>query len=307
MFYSPDSSWTERCENAKSAIIQRFGGDGITEDGFGFVALRETGRGCAPVGYAHNGDWHCYPCSLVKAFHLVHVLKVLEDETANAPVDLDDAIRDMIMWSSNTATNYVIDFVTGTTGDTYLAPDDYARWQNRREGVNRFFEDLEWPEWHGCNLNQKLNGDIRYGREAQLAGPDGSYLNSLTPHACARLFHELFCGALPLSDTSRARAQATLKRDRNGPDAGLPAYQLAEYLGAGMPREAEVWSKGGFTPWTGDPRTSFYRHDLMRVVMPDAAPVVLAIMTRGEQISDNGPRVFPLIGALLADMLLDAR
>ena len=306
MFYLTDSGWSERCETVKATILERFGADGITEDGFGFVALRETGKGKAPAGYAHNGDWHCYPCSLVKAFHLIHVLKVLEDERVSPPVDLDDAIRDMIKWSSNTATNYVIDFVTGTTGDTYLGREEYAIWEEQREGVNRVFADLGWPEWPGCNLNQKLNGDIRYGREAQLAGADGSYLNSLTPHACARLFHALFCGELPLNDTSRKRAQDTLKRDRIGPDASLPAYQLAEYLGAGMPGEADIWSKAGFTPWTGDPRTSFYRHDLMRVAMPNAAPVILSIMTRGEQISDNGPRVFPLIGEVLAKLLVDA-
>lgn len=306
MFFTDDPGWTRHCELAVSELFGRFSDYGLKEENFGFVALRETGHGTAPVGYARRGDWQCYPCSLVKVFHLIHALRALEEGRIKPHADLDRAMYDMITWSSNTATNYVIDLTTGTTGDTLLEPDAFSDWRDRREVLNRFFFDLGWPEMEGCNISQKLMDDTRYGREAQYAGPDSSYLNILTPLAAARLFHEIFAGEVPLSLVSRTRAQEILFRDRRDENAALPHFQISDYLGGGMPEEAKLWSKAGRNSWTGDPRASYYKHDLIRVVLPDRPAVILALMTQGKQICEEYPQAFPEMARLLSRYLLDA-
>ncbi|PTW62890.1 beta-lactamase family protein [Breoghania corrubedonensis] len=304
MFFAEQEKWSSLCRDAVSELLSRYGEYGLNEGTFGLVALRETEARRAPAGFAFNGTWKCYPCSLVKAFHLVHVLRALECGEVDRPDDLDQAIRDMITWSSNTATNYIIDLLTHTTGDTALDPEVFVSWREKRENLNRFFEKLGWPEWAGCNITLKLMGDIRYGREAQLAGSDGSNLNVLTPLAGARLFHELFSGDLPLSAQAREMAQQILFRDRTRVDAALPSYQVSEFLGAHLPPEARIWSKAGYTSWTGDPRTSYYRHDLVRIAMPSSKPVILSVMSQGEAISEHGPRIFPEIGDFLFNRLV---
>lgn len=306
MFFTDDSGWTHRCELAVSELLSRFSDYGLSEENFGFVALREAGQDTAPVGYSWRGDWQCYPCSLVKVFHLIHVLKALEEGRIEPHADLDRAMHDMITWSSNTATNYVIDLTTGTTGNTLLAPDAFAEWRDRREALNRFFLDLGWPEMEGSNISQKLMDDTRYGREAQYAGPDSSYLNVLTPLAAARLFHEIFAGELPISSASRTRAQEILFRDRQSESAALPHFQISEYLGGGMPEAAELWSKAGRNSWTGDPRASYYKHDLIRVALPGRSAVILSLMTQGKQICEDNPQAFPEMARLLSQHLLDA-
>ena len=258
MFFTEDDAWTNRCQDAVSDVLARYGQYDLNENSLALVALRETGQGRPPVGYAFNGNRQFYPCSVVKAFHLVHILHRLERGDVERPADLDQAIRDMITWSSNTATNYIIDLLTHTTGDTALAPDAFEVWRDKRENLNSFFDRLGWPEWTGCNITLKLMGDIRYGREAQLAGADGANLNVLTPLAGARLYHELFCGDLPLNPQSRRMAQEILARDRDRPDADQPSYQVSEFLAGRLPRGASIWSKAGYTSWTGDPRTSYY-------------------------------------------------
>ena len=70
-----------------------------------------------PEGFVHRGTEPIYPCSLVKTFHLVHALSAVEEGRVAPHGELDRAMRDMIRWSSNTATNYVIDLITGTTGE----------------------------------------------------------------------------------------------------------------------------------------------------------------------------------------------
>lgn len=302
MFFPDSPDWTQRCEALVQRLIGRFSPEGLDPAAFGLVALRE---GASPAGFAHRGDWRCYPCSLVKAFHLVHVLNRIEAGAIAEHDDLIRAMHDMITWSSNTATNYIIDLITGTTGDTLLDPAEFADWRDRREGLNRFFLTLGWGEFAGCNITQKLMDDTRYGREAQYAGRDGHYLNALTPLAAARLFSELFTGAVPLSDGARARAQAHLLRDRASENAALPHFQVADYLGGGMPPEATIWSKAGRNSWTGDPRASYYKHDLIRVAMPGQAPVTLCLMTQGKTICEDRPDLFPKIGAEIAAALLD--
>ncbi|HEY0275433.1 MAG TPA: hypothetical protein VGC31_05110, partial [Paenirhodobacter sp.] len=75
MFFQTHTDWTQRCTFLVAELIARFAGQGLRPDNFGLVALLE---GETPAGFAYRGDWLCYPCSLVKAFHLVHVLNRIE-------------------------------------------------------------------------------------------------------------------------------------------------------------------------------------------------------------------------------------
>ena len=78
MFFRSDADWTARCKGLADDLLARYAAKGLRPDNFGFVALRENGPGAQPDGFAYRGDWRCYPCSLVKAFHLVHALHAIE-------------------------------------------------------------------------------------------------------------------------------------------------------------------------------------------------------------------------------------
>lgn len=282
-------------------LVACFGSHGLTEDKFGMV-LTVPGADGQARGFAHNGSWRCYPCSLVKSFHLVHALAALEQGRIAADGELDRAMRAMIKWSSNTATNYVIDVLTDTTGDTLLAPEAMAAWITQREELNRFFTDLGWPEFAACNLTQKLMDDTRYGREARYAGSDGRNLNALTPLAAARLMWAIWHDGLPLSNASQARAQDMLARDATAPEAADPDYQLSEYLGGHLPDNTRIWSKAGHNLWTGDAHASWFKHDMARIAAPGRLPLTIVLMTQGKDIAAGRPEVFPEAGLLIWDM-----
>lgn len=252
-------------------------------------------------GFAHRAMVPIYPCSLVKSFHLVHALAALEEGRMLAHGELDRALRDMILWSSNTATNYVIDILTGTTGDTLLEGAEYLDWKTKRERLNRFFWRLGWEEWDGCRIAQKLMDDTRYGREARFAEEGGGNLNRLTAAAAARLMWELFEGDLPLSVPARGRAQALLSRDPAGPDGANPAYQLSEYLGGALPGGVGVWSKAGHNLWTGDPATSWFKHDMIRLAAPGRVPLIVVLMSEGETLASRSAGLMPALGRMIWD------
>lgn len=276
---------------------------GLQPDQFGLV-LAVPG-GAAATGFSHRGMEPVYPCSLVKAFHLIHALAALEEARVAPHGEFDRALRDMIRWSSNGATNYVIDLITGTTGDTLLEGAEYLDWVSKRERLNRFFWAMGWPEWQGCNISQKLMDDTRYGREAQFAGVDGANLNRLTPLAAARLFWQLFHGDLPLSPPVRARAQAILSRDPGSADAALPAYQLHGYLCGDLPEGVQIWSKSGHNLWTGDARTSWFKHDMARIAAPGRRPLIMVLTTQGQHLAQDAPQLFPALGRMIWQRLAE--
>lgn len=296
MFVTVTPEWQDMGSALVAELCAHLPGTG-PED-LALVVVQRNRAGEAK-GFVHRGMEPVYPCSLVKAFHLVHALAALEEGRAEAHGEMDRAMRDMILWSSNTATNYVIDILTGTTGDTLLDGAEYLDWMTKRERLNRFFWRMGWPEWEGCRIAQKLMDDTRYGREARFAAEGGGNLNRLTALAAARLMWELFEGDLPLSPPARARAQAILSRDPAGPDAERPEYQLSEYLGGALPPGVQVWSKAGHNLWTGDAATSWFKHDMIRITAPDRAPLIAVLMTQGKAIAQDHPQLLPQFGAKL--------
>lgn len=299
MFFTSNPEWDRAGATAITELPRRFAQDGLEAGNFALVALRETGD--AVQGFSFRGDWRCYPCSLVKSFHLVHAIHALETGRVTAHDEFDRAMRDMILWSSNTGTNYVIDLLTSTTGDTLLADAALDTWIAAREGLNRWFQALDWPEFTPCNLTQKLMDDQRYGREAQFAALHGGYLNALTPLATARLMSAIFTDGLPLSKAGHARAKGILLRDRASPDAALPHFQLSEFLGGQLPDQVRIWSKAGHNLWTGDPKASWFKHDMIRMEAPGLMPMTFVLMTQGKRIADEVPDAFPRIGRFLFD------
>jgi hypothetical protein len=165
---------------------------------------------------------------------------------------------------------------------------------SKRERLNRFFWRLGWPEWDGARIAQKLMDDTRYGREARFAGEAGENLNRLTALSAARLMWELFHGDLPLSPPARGRAQAILSRDPAGPDAAD--------LGGDLPKGVQVWSKAGHNLWTGDPNTSWFKHDMIRLAAPGKPPLIAVVMTEGQALAGDAT-LLPWLGRALFDRL----
>lgn len=270
---------------------------------FAYVLTRPAPEpGGKPEGAALRQDWRAYPCSLVKVFHLFAAQLRLEDGQLSAHGELDRAMRDMILWSSNSATNYIIDLLTGTTGDTLLNDAEMDGWCERREEINRIFAELGWPELAGINLNQKLMDDLRYGREKVALDRSAAGHNCLTPIAMARLMHEIFSDSALLPPTRLAVIRDHLARDADHLERGRGVYQLLGYLGDALPLGTQIWSKAGRTRWLGDDRASFRRHDTLRAILPAGQEFRLTVFTQGEAIAED-ESFLPAIGALVATEL----
>ena len=226
------------------------------------TAIDLTGTNVA----SFRGDAPIYPASVVKLFYLAAAHRGLEDGKIQDSEELERALRDMIVDSSNDATHHVLDVVTGTTAGPELSGEARKDWEFKRNAINRYFEGLGYQ---GVNANQKTWCEGPYGRERTFVGKNFENRNVLTTLATAKLMAEI----ARRTCVSEARSElmlALLKRDpfKKGDS------QATDYVGAALPEGARLWSKAGWT--------STARHDVAYVELPGGKKLVLAIFTTGQ-------------------------
>jgi len=246
-------------------------------------------------GFSYRGVERIYPASVVKLFYLVAVHEWLEKGMCQASAELERAMRDMIVDSSNDATSLVVDVLTGTTSGPELPPGPFETWKSQRNIVNRYFQSLGWSEMEIINVNQKPWGDGPYGRERLFLGELMENRNMLTTNATARLLHSIVGGVAVSS--ARSQVMMTLmKRSLNPAQlAAEPENQLTGFLGGGLPQDAQLWSKAGWT--------SQVRHDAAYIELPNQRPYLLVVFTEGRAHSQN-QAILPFVSNQITEALV---
>ena len=237
-------------------------------------------------GFSYRGVERIYPASVVKLFYLVAVQEWLETGMTPSSAELDRAIRDMIVDSSNDATGLVVDILSGTTSGPELPAGPFETWKFQRNIVNRYFQSIGWQELESLNVNQKTWGDGPYGRERAFLGELMENRNMLTTNATARLLHSIVGGVAVSSVRSQAM-MSLMKRSLEPANlAQDEENQVIGFLGQGLPQDAQLWSKAG---WTNQ-----VRHDAAYIELPSQSPYLLVVFTEGKAQSKN-PAILPFV------------
>lgn len=245
-------------------------------------------------GSSYRGVERIYPASVVKLFYLVAIAEWLESGMTQPSSELDRAIRDMIVDSSNDATNLVLDILSGTTSGPELPTGPLETWAFQRNIVNRYFHSLGWQELETINVNQKTWCDGPYGRERVFLGELMENRNMLTTNATARLLHSII-GGVAVSSKRSQTMMGLMQRSLNPTDLLQDEEnQVSGFLGEGLPQEAQIWSKAGWT--------SQVRHDAAYIELPHKLPYLLVVFTEGKAQSKN-PAILPFVSqAIVAAM-----
>jgi beta-lactamase class A len=250
------------------------------------IDLRDPAR---PQTASFRGNERVYPASVVKLFYLAATHRLLEDKKITETPELKRALKDMIVDSSNEATQYVLDVITHTTGGYELPPKEMEKWQYARNAVNRYFSSLGYTN---INVNQKTFCEDAYGREQVSRGKNGENRNKLTTDATARLMMEVATGRAVTPARSQQMMEL-LKRDyagtsKDGDDQGhgFTGIALKDIEGA------RLWSKAGWTSTT--------RHDVAYIELPDGRKFVLAVFTAEHA---NEREIIPTVARLVIEGL----
>ena len=284
--YSRVASLQDLVNDAAHTALTKFADKKLTEAQLSItlIDLRDAQH---PLSASFRGNERVYPASVVKLFYFVAVHRWLEDKRIEQTDELKRAVRDMIVDSSNEATQYVLDVLTHTTGGYELPPKEMAEWQDKRNVVNRFYLSLGYTN---INTNQKTFCEDAYGREKVSRGPNGENRNKLTTDATARLLSEIVTGRA-VSPARSAQMMELLKRDFTGTSKdnddqghGFTGIALQGMTGA------RLWSKAGWTSTT--------RHDAAYIELPNGAKFVLVTFTTDHA---NEREIIPTVARVVID------
>ncbi|HYB53716.1 MAG TPA: serine hydrolase, partial [Thermoanaerobaculia bacterium] len=264
-------------------VVAEFGEKGLSAEGLS-ITLVELAPGL-PSG-AYRGDASFYPASVVKSFYLAYYEALKEAGTLTDTPELTRAVNDMITASSNDATGFVVDSITGTTSGPEISGAAWESWKEKRNAINRFFAARGYQ---GLNANQKTYCEDAYGRE-HVFRDGGKNSNRMTTALVARLFTEMARGDV-LGPSGAAEAWKLLSRDVTS-DRPLEEEELeyARVAGRRLPSGTSLWAKSG--------DAYDVRHLVARVRLPDGVELVLAVFTKGVRNDLTViPRVFEKICA----------
>jgi beta-lactamase class A len=287
-----DGTLQSLVDEAAKTTIEKFTDKKLMETQLSItlIDLRDPAH---PQQASFRGNERVYPASVVKLFYLAAAHRWLEDKKIEDTPELRRALKDMIVDSSNEATQYVVDVVTHTTAGYELPPKEMEEWQEKRNAVNRYYSSLGYTN---INVNQKTFCEDAYGREQVSRRPDGSNRNKLTTDATARLLAEIVTGKA-VTPARSAQMMELLKRDYTGTSTdnddqghGFTGIALQGREGVRM------WSKAGWTSTT--------RHDAAYLELPDGSKFVLVTFTTDHA---NEREIIPAVARVVIAGIKDVR
>jgi len=247
-----------------------------------------------PRGFGNRATERVYPASIIKLFYLVAIWEWAEKGMIKTSKELERAVRDMIVDSSNDATSLVVDVLTGTTSGPELPSGPFETWKQQRNIVNRYFQSLNWLDLQDININQKTWCDGPYGRDRALLGELMENRNMLTTNATAILLHSII-GGVAVSAKASQEMMGLMKRSLEPAELEAdPENQVTGFLGSGLPLEANLWSKAGLT--------SQVRHDAAYIEIPNLRPYLLVVFTEGKENSKN-EQILPFISRQVVEAM----
>jgi beta-lactamase class A len=282
----------ELVTSAAHTALEKFKDKGLKEENLA-VTLIDLRDAAHPTTASFRGNERIYPASVVKLFYLVAAQRWLEDKKIEDTAELRRALRDMIVDSSNEATQYIVDVLTHTTGGFELSPKEMEEWQEKRNVVNRYFASHGYKN---INTNQKTFCEDAYGREKVSRGANGENRNKLTTEATARLLAEIVTRKA-VSPERSDQMMTLLKRDYSGTskDADDQAHGFTGITLQGV-EGVRLWSKAGWTSTT--------RHDAAYLEMPDGSKFVLVTFTTDHA---NEREIIPTVARVVIDGLKNVR
>jgi beta-lactamase class A len=262
---NPDTALQELVNEAARTTLARFKDKNLQESNLA-ITLIELSDSQRPLQASFRGNEPIYPASVVKLFYLAMAHHLLEDGKLKETDELRRALKDMIVDSSNDATSFVLDVITGTTSGPELKGAELKKWAEKRNAVNHYFSSLGYT---GINVNQKTYCEGPYGREQLFRGSKGENRNKLTTDATARLLAEI-ATSRAITPARSAAMMDLMKRDYSGKSAGEDD-QAHGFTSMALSPGARLWSKAGWTSTT--------RHDAAYIELPNGKRFVLVTFT----------------------------
>jgi len=236
-------------------------------------------------GSGINNKKMFYPASVVKLVYALAAYNWIEKGSLLLSDEIIDAVRKMLSFSSNNATSFLVDLLTGTTSGPCIEGELWENWKYQRSIINDWLHDLHWEELIGINCCQKTWDDGPFGREKEFYGYENKNRNAMTTDSAARVLEEIMIHIDYQNNDLNLRS--FLKRNLNRVVLKNDSFnQVDGFLGEGLPENIYLWSKAGLM--------SEVRHDSAWWTNNQSLHTLLVVFCDGEKYSKDSS-FLPLI------------
>ena len=227
-------------------------------------------------GFGINNKKMIYPASVVKLVYGLAAYYWIKKGSLLLTEEIIDAASKMLSFSSNNATSFLIDLLTGTTSGPCVEGELWENWKFQRNLINDWLYDLHWDELIGINCCQKTWDDGPFGREKEFYGYENQNRNIMTTDSAARVLEEIMIHIDYQENDLNLRN--FLKRNLNKRFLENDSLnQIDGFLGAGLPENINLWSKAGLM--------SEVRHDSAWWINSQSLQTLLVVFCDGEKYS----------------------
>ncbi|MBO8207102.1 serine hydrolase [Prochlorococcus marinus XMU1406] len=229
-------------------------------------------------GAGINNKKMVYPASIVKLVYSLAAYYWVKKGSLFLSDELNDAVSKMLSFSSNNATSFLIDLLTGTTSGPCIEGELWENWKYQRNIINDWLHDLKWEELRGINCCQKTWDDGPFGREKEFYGHDNKNRNAMNSDSAARVLEEIMIHINYKKNDLNLRS--FLKRNLNKVVLTNDSLnQIDGFLGEGLPENINLWSKAGLM--------SEVRHDSAWWTNSQSLHTLLVVFCNGEKYAKD--------------------
>ena len=229
-------------------------------------------------GYGINNRKKIYPASIVKLVYSLAIYKWIENKTIFRDIQVDEAIQEMLQNSSNDATSFIVDLLTGTTSGPSLEKEIFNRWKYQRTIINDWLKTLNWEELQDFNCCQKTWEDSPYGREKDFYGTSNKNRNAMTTDGTARIMEEIMQN-ISFNEKNINLKNSLFREIKEQSQDKDTNNQINGFLGEGLPQKTPFWSKAGLM--------SEARHDAAWWINKNQSKTLLVVFTEGKELANN--------------------
>ena len=229
-------------------------------------------------GYGINNRKKIYPASIVKLVYSLAIYKWIENKTIFRDIQVDEAIQEMLQNSSNDATSFIVDLLTGTTSGPSLEKEIFNRWKYQRTIINDWLKTLNWEELQDFNCCQKTWEDSPYGREKDFYGTSNKNRNAMTTDGTARIMEEIMQN-ISFNEKNINLKNCLFREIKEQSQDKDVNNQINGFLGEGLPQKIPFWSKAGLM--------SEARHDAAWWINKNQSKTLLVVFTEGKEFAND--------------------
>jgi len=228
-------------------------------------------------GYGINQTKKYYPASVVKLVYGLAVHDWIAQKRLILNEQIENAVFNMLQYSSNDATSFIVDLLTGTTSGLSIEGVVWDQWKYQREIINDWLISLGWDEVKEFNCCQKTWEDGPYGREKDFYDQNNQNRNSMSTHGTAKILEDIILHKIyhennvKLKDFLFRNLAKDQKTENNN--------QVKGFLGEGLPQNTPFWSKAGLM--------SQVRHDAAWWLNNKSSQTLLVVFGNGEIFAND--------------------